>query len=270
MIRSSFRVLLRQAIRHFAAAGYSSESDLQTWIARLHEALDAEIGTDEGAHRLVAGVLEAVYEKDVSKRAVLRRIPGVLRYTLENVKPELRAELDRRIFAAADLIKINRRKRKAQTLQRFAGWVSSVPRAGSQAQHLRTVASQIAAPAQQAKWEARRLAVDQGHKLSAAVAHVVAQGNGAIAAIWHDRGEKDRSYHARPHHLARSGTLFLIRDSWAINQGLIRRGSRPYLDEIEQPAELPFCSCTAEYIVTPRELPQECVTARGRRWIAGG
>jgi len=39
--------------------------------------------------------------------------------------------------------------------------------------------------------------------------------------------------------------------------------------ELEQPAELPFCSCWYEYVVSPRALPDELLTAKGRAWLAG-
>jgi hypothetical protein len=96
----------------------------------------------------------------------------------------------------------------------------------------------------------------------------VAHGSGAIAAIWHDRGEHDHGYNARPAHLARSGKLFFIRDSWAMTEGLVKRGG-PYTDEQEQPAELPYCSCTFEYMTSPGRIPEEFLTAKGRLWVKG-
>jgi hypothetical protein len=121
----------------------------------------------------------------------------------------------------------------------------------------------------QLKFERRRVAIDQGHKLSAAVAHVVAQGQGAIAGIWHDRGESDRGYDARPEHIARSGKLFLVRNSWAMTEGLVKKGGLKYTDEIEGVAELPFCSCWYEYVTSPREIPANLLTAKGRAWADG-
>ena len=267
--RSKFRTLLRDAIRHFGTVGYTSKGDLQQWLAKLHAALDVELPDDKQTHKLLRTTLDAIYNRDVTNLGVTKRVPGVVRYTLQRIDPSLRAELDKRIFAAADLIRINREQRIQETLRRFAGWVSSVPLAGAPKEELRRTASEIAKPAARVKFEARRVAIDQGHKLSAAVAHVVARGEGAIAAIWHDRGEFDKSYKARPEHLARSGKLFLIRDSWALDQGLVTRRARPYTDEIEQVAEFPFCSCTYEYITSPRELPSEFLTAKGRAWIIG-
>lgn len=259
-----FRTLLMEALREFATMGYRSESDLQAWLQRLHLVLEYELPTDDWTRKQLTHALGTIYNRDVVRGAVAKYVPGVSRYTLDRIQPSLRAELDRRIFAGIDLIKINKRAATEKTLQRFSGWVSSVPRGGSHETDIRSVVREIAKPVAQVRYEARRVAIDQGHKLSAAVAHVVAKQEGAIAAIWHDRGEHDTSYDARKAHLARSGKLFLVRDSWAMTEGLVKKGGLTYTDEIEQPAELPFCSCYWTYSTSPRSLPEALLTEKGR------
>lgn len=267
MASSKFRALVLEALKQFAESGPPSDLKLQDWLARLHYQLDIDVPTDVETAHLLRDVLTSIYTRDVINGGVEKRVPDVLRYTIDLVEPRLRAELDRRIFAAADLIRINKAQRKAETLRRFAGWITSVPVGGSSTTDLRAAASEIVKPIRQIKYEARRVAIDQGHKLAAAVAHVVSQEAGAIAAIWHDRGEFDRSYDARPEHLKRSGKLFLIRDSWAMNEGLIKRGG-PYTDEFEDVGEYPFCSCYYEYISSPGRLPDELLTEKGREWVS--
>jgi len=269
MIQRDFRSLLMDGLRAFAKRGYISEADLQDWIAQLHAALDYELPTDAELRKDLQRTLDAIYRRDVTRLGVIRRVPGISRYTLERIAPHLRAELDRRLFAGVDLIRLNKRGATEKTLQRFAGWVSSVPQAGTVETNLRDVATEIIKPIRQLKYEARRVGIDQGHKLAAAVAHVAAKQEGAIAAIWHDRGEHDHGYDARPEHLKRSGKLFLIRESWAMDEGLVRKGALAYTDEIEQPAELPFCSCTYEYVTSPNSLAEAVLTAKGRAWING-
>lgn len=261
-----FRALLMEGLRRFAQGGYVSETALQDWLVRLQAALERDVPADSESRELLTRILENVYNREIGS-GLQNKIPGVSRYTIDRVSPQLRAELDQRIFAGVELIRLNRRAAVEKTLQRFAGWVSSVPRAGTTETGLRDVASEILKPVARVKFESRRVAIDQGHKLSAAVAHVVSMGEGAIAGIWHDRGEHDRGYDARPEHLKRSGRLYLVRNSWAIQEGLVRPG--PYTDEIEQPAFLPMCSCFYEYITTPQRLPKELLTGRGRAWVAG-
>jgi len=268
MITPRFRTLLLEAIDHFATNGYSSAADLQEWVARLHRSLDDELMGDPATKALVTQVLTSVYNREV-RLGIGKRVPGVSRYTLDRVAPQLRAELDRRIFASVDLIRLNRRAATEKTLQRFSGWVSSVPPGGAPQTVKREVARDVGKSVATLKFEARRVAIDMGHKLSSAVSATVAMGEGAIAATWMDRGAHDKSYNARPEHLARSGKLFLVRNSWAISDGLIKKGGLMYTDEIEQPAELPYCSCTYTYVVSPRALPPELLTAKGRLWVTG-
>jgi hypothetical protein len=264
MIQPRFSHLLMEALREFALNGYTSEADLQDWLRRLHIALEFELPQDAWTRKQLTHALTSIYNRDVVRGAVAKYVPGISKYTLDRISPMLRAELDRRIFAGVDLIRLNKRAATEKTLQRFSGWVSSVPRGGSHETDLRSIAKELAKPVAQVRYEARRVAIDQGHKLSAAVAHVVAKQEGAIAAIWHNRGEHDASYDARKEHLARSGTLFLVRDSWAMNEGLVKKGGLKYTDEMEQPAELPFCSCYYEYQTSPRALPEALLTAKGR------
>ena len=257
-----------EGLKRFAEEGPPSEVELQVWLERLQRDLEIEMPTDDENRKALRDILEGIYARDVDRGGISKRIPGVDRYTIQQVLPRLRAELDRRIFAAADLIRINKAQRKAQTLQRFAGWITSIPVGGSNETDLRAAASEIAKPIAQVKFEARRVAIDQGHKLSAAVAHIVAEQNGAIAAIWHDRGQYDHGYDARPEHLKRSGKVFLVRDSWAAKEGLVARGGA-YTDSVTQPAEEVYCSCWWEWITTPHRLPADLLTAKGRMWVKG-
>jgi hypothetical protein len=265
----SFRALLLEGVRKFAEQGYTSQGELDEWLQRLHTALDRELPTDQESRDMLRRILGAIYARDV-KSGLMKRIPGVTRFALDRVQPQLRAELDRRIFAGIDLIKLNRQAAIEKTLQRFAGWVSSVPPAGMLQTDHRAIATDIGKSVAQVKYERRRVAIDQGHKLLSAVAHVVAMGEGAIGGIWHDRGEKDRGYDARPDHLARSGKLFLVRGSWAMNEGLVKRTAEVgFTDEVDQPAVKIFCSCWWEYIVSPHRLPKEVLTGRGVAWTKG-
>lgn len=261
--RPRLRDVLREALNYFAQRGYRNETELQDWLLRLRAALDLELPTDTATRKELGAVLETIFKREVNSGGVQRRVPGVSRYTLERIAPSLRAELDRRIYAAVDLIKLNKQAATQKTLQRFSGWVTSIPPGGSTG-NVREVATEILKPSRQEKFERRRVAIDQGHKLSAAIAHVAAQGSGAIAAIWHDRGQYDRGYDARPEHLARSGKLFLVRDNWAMAEGLLKKGGLKYTDEIEQPAELVYC-----FPGSTRIPLAEGVKVGYRRWYSG-
>lgn len=272
-MRKSFRALLMEALRHFSEHGYVSELDLREWTQHLHVALESELPTDEESKDMLAAILGRIYAREL-KSGIAERVPGVSRYTIDRVAPYLRAELDRRIFAGADLIKLKRGQTIEKTIQRFSGWASSQPPAFEGMQRLsitelRRIRLGITPSVATLKFERRRCAIDQGHKLAASVAAVVAMDNNAIAAIWHDVGEDWAAYDARKEHLKRSGKLFLIRNSWAIEEGYIRRGSTMYTDQIEEPSYFVYCQCYYEYITALGRIPMEMLTAKGRAWITG-
>ncbi len=266
----TFRETLAAAVADIADRGYQSAEQIERWTRLLREAAWQELGPDVAVDAEIQAAFGAIFRREVEKDGVLRRVPGVGRYTLAMVKPKLRVELDRRILAAADLIKLNRRAAVEKTLQRFSGWSTSIPSGGGDEIDKRETRVAIGKSVAEEKFVRRRCAIDQGHKLSANVAEIVATDSGAIAAIWHDRGEHDKNYDARKEHLARSGHLFLVRDSWAIADGLVRRGSRPYTDEIDRPGQLVFCSCFYTYITSPRRLPDDCLTKAGHEWVSAG
>jgi hypothetical protein len=269
MIHPPFRTLIMEALRWFATNGYSSEGVLQDWLLRLHRALERELPTDAATKTQISNALAKVFDREI-KSGIVKRVPGVTRYTLDRVAPALRAELDRRIFASVDLIKLNKAAATQKTLQRFSGWVTSVPAGGMAKPDIREVAQDILKPSKQVRFEARRVAIDQGAKLSQNVAKVVSIHAGAIAGIWHDRGQYDKSYDYRPDHLERSGKLFLVRDSWAMNEGLIAKRGLQYMDEITEPAQEIYCSCWYEFVTSPKALPETLLTAKGREWVRTG
>ena len=260
---SLFRDLLAEALEHFAEVGFTSESDLQDWVFRLRAALEAELPTDRDLRGALSAALEKAFGREM-KSGVFQRVPGVAKFTIDRIAPRLRAELDRRIFAGLDLIKLNRKAAVEKTLQRFTGWVSSVPHGGAAKVNLRETNSEIRKPTSRLKFEARRVAIDQSHKLVSAISAVAAMQEGAIGAIWHDRGEHDHGYDARPEHLARSGKLFLVRDSWAMEEGLVKKGGHEYVDEVDQPAEKVYCFPGSTKIQFA-----ELVSKGYRRWYSG-
>lgn len=262
----SFRKVLADAIADMAATGYVSRERIDQWIVRLRNVAERDLGPESQIDEATARQLGMIFERLAEKGGIERYVPGVSRYTLAMVKPQLRAELDRRILASADLIKLHRRDAIDRTLARLVGWSTSIPPGGDGTIDKREVRSTIGKSMAQFKFERRRVDVDQGHKLIANVSNLVATDAGAIAGIWHSHGEHDRSYNARKEHLARAGKLYLIRDSWAHRDGLVKP-MHGYMDEIDMVGQLPFCRCFYQYVTSPRRLPDEMLTRAGQRWI---
>lgn len=265
----SFRRILAEAIVALMRDGYSSTQQVDYWMRELRAAAEREVGSVTQLDDDVRRHLETIYQRLVERGDVAKYVPTVGRFTLNSIKPTLRTELDRRILASANLIRLHRQEAIDKTLQRFSGWSTSIPVGGRSEETKREVTKRVGKALKQFRFEQRRVAIDQGFKLISNVSDIVATDAGAIAAIWRSHWRR-LGYDYRPDHKARDGKIFLIRDSWAMRDGLIKRGSAPYTDEIEMPAQLPYCSCFYTYLVSPRRLPEDMLTEKGREWIARG
>jgi hypothetical protein len=188
--------------------------------------------------------------------------PGVPLFTIRNIEPRLRYELDKRILASATLIKLNREKTIEQILQRYQGWATSIPAGGSRAINKRDIKENIGKSIKEQSFIERRVSIDQGHKLISSISAVVAIQTGAIAAIWHQHFTQN----PRKCHTERNGKVYAIRGAWPIERGFMNKGSG-YTDEFEQAGEFIFCRCSFEYLTGLRDLPQEMLTRKGKEYL---
>jgi hypothetical protein len=262
-INRTFHDVLTEAIQDIAEHGYDDPGRLQEWLRRLRFAAMADIPTDSELRSRMQQAMDAVFHRSLSKTSVLRHHPGVSRFTIERLAPSLRTELDKRVRASVDLIKLNRERSVEQSLQRLAGWVTSVPDGGSRVVERAEVKDQIAKPIRQLKYEERRVSIDQGHKLMSSINAVIAEQTQAIAMRWRSHWRR-AGYDYREDHKERDGKIYVIRGSWALQQGLITKCDG-YLDEITQTAQEPFCQCYGVYINNLRDLPPEMLTEKGKR-----
>jgi len=73
----------------------------------------------------------------------------------------------------------------------------------------------------------------------------------------------------RKDHAERDGKIYLIPDSWADQQGLVKPNpTAGWSDSITQPAEEPFCRCWFKYFYNLRDLPESMLTVKGRTTLA--
>ena len=259
----TFSEILRMAVEDMAAYGFDDIARLHEWIRLLRFAATGSLPNDDQLETQIRSAMHLAFTRAVSKTALARTQPGLTRFDVERIKPELRNELDRRILASVNLIKLNRDQAIEKTLQRFSGWASSLPAGGSRIVDKLETRQDIGKPIRGATFEVRRVQIDQGHKLIAAVNDVLARQTGAIAAVWRSHGRHDKNYDARPEHLARDGKVYAIRGGCALERGLMNKGEG-YTDEQTQPGEEPFCRCWYRYEHNLRELPDAMLTARGR------
>ncbi len=256
----NFADILAQAVKHFSEQGFTSKDDLELWIKRIKAAAIASLVPEHILQERLKASFQAIFKRLVDRGAITRWHKGIERYTIEKLKPELRDELSRQIFAAADLIKLNRETAVAKTLVRFSGWATSVPAGGSQVVQKVDTKEQIKKALASLPFEERRVLVDQGQKFVSNLSSIIATNNGAIAAEW----EHHYSLHPREAHIERDGDIFLIRGSWAHSAGFVKPRECGYTDDVEKPGEWIYCRCSYRYIYGLSDLPEDMLTKRGK------
>jgi hypothetical protein len=265
----TFQELLTAAINEFSERGYDNPERVQHWLMILRNAAERDLGPEWQTNADVREQMTRLFEKATSVNDVKRYVPDIQPWTISIVKPKVRPELDRRVIASVNLIKLNRKTAVENTLRRAEGWMTSVPPGGVEDIDRREVKTGITKSLAQHKYEVRRVTIDQSHKLLSNVRDVIAMDAGAIAVIWHSHW-RDASYNYRKDHKGRDERVYLIRDSWAHKQGLVKPGPAGYFDQITKPGEEVYCRCWVVYITSPRKLPDEMLTSNGQAWIERG
>ena len=262
-----FYALLTAAVADLSTRGYVSDAQLDHWMTLIRAAAAAEMMTEAAMVEALKRSFRSIYERLVDRGKILERHPGATRFTLQQVKPALRTELDRRILSSAKLIKLNRQETIEKTLRRFAGWATSIPPGGSDAVRKNPVKSDIRKSLAQLPYVERRVLVDQGHKFAANLSNIMAVDGGAIALIWRSHW-RQAGYAYREDHKLRDGKVYTLRGNRAIEQGLMKAGPAGYYDEVTAVGEEVFCRCWALYLYSLRQLPADMLTARGRGELA--
>lgn len=259
-----FSEVLAAAIADISTRGYVDETQLNLWLGRLRNAAERELGADWAIDEDVRRGMTSLFDRFVDGIKLPQRIEGgVGRFTKAQIKPRLYAELDRRILADADLIKLHKREAVERTLRRFSGFATSIQIGGDPTVDRQEVRQAIGMDVRNYKFVKRRCDTDQGHKLISNVAELVALDVGAIAGKWNDHGEADTHYNARKEHMERSGKIYLIRGSWADKEGLLIPVNG-YSDQITKPGQ--EVSCFPGDTAIPFA---DGVEVAYRRWFSG-
>lgn len=267
MVSRDYSDVLDAAVEDVARHGYDSPERIAYWTERLQQAAGRTLRSAAEIDQMVRDAMIALYTRLVERGVTVRQHSGLSRFGIDTVRPELRAELDRRILASADLIKSNRDESVRLTLKRFNGWATSVPKGGSSQIDQRAIVRDVKKPIQRQPFEVRRVLTDQSHKLRASIGQTVAFGNGALAGIWHSHW-RQANYDYRPDHKDRDLKVYAIRGNWALERGLMKPGLAGYYDEITAAAEEPFCRCYVQWVYALSALPDDMVTEKGRAALA--
>jgi hypothetical protein len=262
-VRSAFLDVIARAVTDIAEHGYDSPERVKYWVDQLKRSAEGAARPEHELQRMLVDALMSDYRRLVDRGDLLKRHTGVARFTIDRLRPHLRAELDRRILASADLIRRNREAAIAKTLQRFSAWSTSIPKGGTDALKRAEVKASMRKSLASLPFEERRVIIDQGHKLRSSLSEIIAVDGGAIAARWRSRW-RQAGYNYRQDHKDRDDRVYAVRGSWALERGFAKVGPAGYTDDITKPGEEPFCRCYYQYLYNLRDLPDEMVTKRGR------
>jgi hypothetical protein len=248
----TFFEVLTAAINDIIEHGFDSQKRIDEWVKKIKDAALREMIPSHKIQAEMEKSLNAAFSRLVTKGGLVNS--NVSKYDVDRLKQKLRAELDRRIMASANLIKYNREDSIVNVLRRFEGWATSIPKGGSDAVDRRKEKANIRKSLGKLPFEQRRIIIDQTHKLVSNINEIVAVDNGAIAARWHSHW-KQAGYNYRKDHKERDEKVYVIRGSWAHEKGYIKP-IHGYTDEITTPGEEVFCRCNYVYLYNLRQVPQ--------------
>ena len=202
---------------------------------------------------------------DSQTRAICKR-HKVSPYVIASLYALFRDERDERIQSARVINDLHRDEAQSVTMRRFAGWQSSTPSKKPK----REVISFISEPVKELPKKERMVIADQTRKMITNMDVIVAKEAGAIGYYWHSLyrvpGYRYRESHK---HLDMDGVFVILRDSWAYQQGLIKKGNQIFSDQIERPGELPNCKCSPKYVYSMTDVPKDCLTIKGLEFTKG-
>lgn len=272
MPAESFYSVLNAAIEDLAKHGYDKAERVAYWEERIRRAAEASMTPPDKMKKMIDDAMRSLYRRLIDRKEIVKLHPGISRFTIDKLRPQLHAELSRRLMANANLIVLNKKQAVEKTMQRWVGWATAQPVPGAQAK------AQPAAKKVEAKegirksmaglpFEERRVLIDQGHKMTAALSDIIAQDGGAIAAIWHSHYHQQNYNYREPHkerEIESKKKPYVIRGNWALSAGLMKLDGAKYTDSMTQPAEEIFCRCYWQYIYNLASLPDSMITAKGK------
>lgn len=263
---SQFTDVLRDAVADIALHGYDDRARVDGWLRRLRDAAKASLVPETELERRLVQALGGTYR--LHMRRIEKRHRGMDRFTVASITPALQVELNKRIVASANLISLNRDESIQRTLKRFEGWATAIPKGGRRNIAKSETTEELRKYFASLPFEERRVVTDQGHKLIAALDNIIATDGKALAAVWHSHW-REAGYDYRIDHKGLDSRVFVTRDNWALKQGLMKTSGKFYTDQIEQPAQLPFCRCYYTYLYALGDLPDDMLTAKGRMYLQG-
>ena len=226
---------------------------VRAWLPQLRMALHGVFPSDAKISDEVGKLLTAKFKRGLKGINRRHKLP-VGRLGPEFIEAKYRPLLADRIRASAELIKLNRDQEIERQLRRFVGWsTGSLPSQDKRAKD--NLYGGVVKRLQDESFERRRVCIDQGAKLLAAVDDVIAIQHGAIAKKWR-HVIPHAGYQSREEHLELDGQVFAVKDNPMLRAGRMKKAGRPYAEDVSpQPAQEPYCQCWWSAIYDLEDLP---------------
>ena len=263
----------------------------KTAIEALVRAIDKGIKKDydkvlKSVNKEVRSKLKNEYNQFI-KKGIFQIASGIQKYKIEDLKPDFKKELERRINVSLSYITTQDQNTIEEIKNRLMNF-ASIPHNNKNLEELEYDFWNDVIPVNAKKnyktnkWQ-NMIIRDQQHKLFSNMTYITAMKNNAIGFIWKNR--KDIRVVGNPSglypngankmhndHWKREGKLYLFRDSEALKKGLIKKTKDvQYADEIEDglPGIPINCRCTMRLIFRLYEIPAEyknIITKKGREY----
>ena len=259
----SFGQTVSAAIRDVSRWGYDSPERIAHWAELIRASANDKLGSSDAAARKLTLTLNSTFDRLLSPTGLGRRHRGLTRFQIERLRPVLRTELDRRVLAGRSILELKRDEAVEKAIRLFIGWATSIPAGGSSEESSRELRNSLT----KLTFENSLLFTDQANKLSSNISSILAENGDAIAGLWQSN-YRVPGYKFRQAHRHRDGEVHLIRGSWALKAGFVRKNGVPYTDEIEAPCEWPGCKCWYVYFYDLNDIPSEFLTSKGRAVLA--
>ena len=253
-VKKRLRGALKQLEEQFT--GNADLERLREMVPYLRGLLTAAYPSDAKIAEEVTRVLGAKF------RQGLRSLPKRHKIEVHRLGPEIiaaqyRPMLRQRIQASAELIQLNRDQEIDRQLRRFVGWATGSVPSQAKRKDKGELSKGVTKSLQQDTFERRRVCIDQGHKLLAAIDDVIAMEHGAIAKKWR-HVIPHAGYQSREEHLERDGIVYAVKGNEMLAARRMRKAGRPYAEDIDpQPAVAVYCRCFWEAIYDLEDLPAD-------------
>lgn len=203
---------------------------------------------------------------------------GITKQSLNDLKPKFRKELENKVQISFNLMKNQENEIKQKLASRFINYVtidSKEVRGNGASKKSLLEFLDFAKENGIAENHAKFILQDQTRKLTASLDDIIAKENGAIGAIWHNRGDKrvtgypngiNKPTQAHGDHWEREGVFYVFKDSWGYKKGYI---DAPVYENLEDGGvgKAIGCRCWLQYIYDLRDVPYANLTKKGKELL---